>query len=299
MASALLSMGSVTVARAQQIAAFRTQEAELHLGCQLGLVPGRSYAEKFDLLESLGYDRVEITGGNHLWMERETETLKRAIQGRNLRFSVLCIGGAKGNAGLADPALRRELIDVTKRIAVSAGELNAVGFILCPARKKIELPFPELRRRFLEEILPEILAVCKTAKTSVVLEPLNRTETMFLRQVADGAAIARDARHPNIGVMGDFWHTTFEETSDAGAFLSAGALLKHIHIASRKRRMIPGLDGAADLYVDGFRGLKLIGYRGAVSIEARYLDGGDKTVAEKKARLVTSARLLREQWKMA
>ncbi|HCM22338.1 MAG TPA: sugar phosphate isomerase, partial [Porphyromonadaceae bacterium] len=43
----------------------------------------------------------------------------------------------------------------------------------------------------------------------------------------------------------DFWHMTWEETSDAGAFLSAGRYLEHVHIASRKRRSMPGEDGEA------------------------------------------------------
>ena len=70
---------------------------------------------------------------------------------------------------------------------------------------------------------------------------------------------------------------TSEETSDMGAFISAGMFLKHVHIASRKTRKIPGVDREADTYVDGFKGLKLIGYRGAVSIEAKVTDGTSNT----------------------
>jgi len=209
---------------------------------------------------------------------------------------VTCIG-ARGNAGLADPAERRAVIDTTKSIVESAGKLGAVGVIVCPARKRIDLPFPELRERFLNEILPEILAHAEKCGTAIVLEPLNRTETMFLRQVADGAALARDAKSPAIGVMGDFWHMTFEETSDMGAFVCAGAHLKHVHIASRKTRKIPGTDGDADNYVDGFKGLKLIGYRGAVSIEAGYHK--DTPDDQKKKLLAQAAALIRNQWNEA
>ena len=63
--------------------------------------------------------------------------------------------------------------------------------------------------------------------------------------------------------MGDFWHMTWEETSDMGAFISAGKYLQHVHVASRKRRSMPGEDGEADNYVEGFRGLKMIGYENA------------------------------------
>jgi sugar phosphate isomerase/epimerase len=270
--------------------------AELHLGCQQMLVPGKTFEERYDFLEANGYDRVEINGGKWDWLAANADAMAAAIKGRKLRFCVTCIG-ARGNAGMADPAERRAVIDTTKSIVESAGKLGAVGVIMCPARKQIDLPFPELRERFLNEILPEILAHAEKCGTSIVLEPLNRGETMFLRQVADGAAIARDAKSPAIGVMGDFWHMTSEETSDMGAFISAGMFLKHVHIASRKTRKIPGVDREADTYVDGFKGLKLIGYRGAVSIEAGYPK--DTSDDQKKHLLAQAATLMRTQWDQA
>ena len=270
--------------------------AELHIGCQQMLVPGKTFEERYDFLEANGYDRVEINGGNWDWLAANADAMAAAIKGRKLKFCVTCIG-ARGNSGMADPVERRAVIDTTKSIVESAGKLGAVGVIMCPARKQIDLPFPELRERFLSEILPEILAHAEKCGTSIVLEPLNRGETMFLRQVADGAAIARDAKSPAIGVMGDFWHMTSEETSDMGAFISAGTYLKHVHIASRKTRKIPGVDGEADNYVDGFKGLKLIGYRGAVSIEAGYPK--DTPDEQKKQLLARAAALMRTQWDQA
>ncbi len=270
--------------------------AELHIGCQQMLVPGKTFEERYDFLEANGYDRVEINGGKWDWLAENADAMAKAIKGRKLRFSVTCIG-ARGNSGMADPIERRAVIDTTKIIVENAGKLGAVGSIMCPARKKIELPFPELRERYLKEILPEILAHAEKFGACVIMEPLNRNETMFLRQVADGAAIARDANSSAIGVMGDFWHMTFEETSDMGAFISGGKSLKHVHIASRKTRKIPGVDGDADNYVDGFKGLKLIGYRGAVSIEAGYPK--DTPDEQKKKLLAQAATLIRNQWNKA
>ena len=89
--------------------------------------------------------------------------------------------------------------------------------------------------------------------------------------------------------MGDFWHMTWEETSDTAAFLSAAKYLHHVHMASRKSRNMPGED-EGDNYTEGFRGLKLIGYQDFVSFECG-CKGGDR----KKA-LTTAAKLLRDQW---
>ncbi len=91
--------------------------------------------------------------------------------------------------------------------------------------------------------------------------------------------------------MGDFWHMTIEETSDFGAFFSAAKYLRHVHIASRKKRRIPGTD-EGDTYVDGFRALKAIGYGNYVSFECGV--EGDGNTAIPKA-----GEFLRSEWARA
>jgi sugar phosphate isomerase/epimerase len=91
--------------------------------------------------------------------------------------------------------------------------------------------------------------------------------------------------------MGDFWHMTWEETSDMAAFIAAGKYLHHVHTASRKTRKVPGED-EGDNYVDGFKGLKIIGYQNFVSFECGCK--GDRATA-----LAAAAKLLREQWEAA
>ena len=113
-----------------------------------------------------------------------------------------------------------------------------------------------------------------------------------MRQVADAASICRDVNHPGLACMGDFWHMTFEETSDMGAFISGGDYLKHVHIASRKRRSMPGEDGEADNYINGFKGLKMLDYQGHVSFECG--SKGDKEVT-----IPAAVKLMREQWEQA
>jgi sugar phosphate isomerase/epimerase len=92
--------------------------------------------------------------------------------------------------------------------------------------------------------------------------------------------------------MGDFWHMTWEENSDMGAFISAGKYLQHVHVASRKRRSMPGEDGEADNYVNGFKGLKMIGYDKYVSFECGCQ--GDRNIV-----VPAALELLRNQWKEA
>ena len=87
-------------------------------------------------------------------------------------------------------------------------------------------------------------------------------------------------------MMGDFYHMFFEETSDLGAFISGGDYVHHVHLASRIR-VLPGQDDRQ--FIDGFRGLKLIGYQDFCSLECGCQ--GDAEVEIPK-----SVQFLRDQW---
>jgi len=74
--------------------------------------------------------------------------------------------------------------------------------------------------------------------------------------------------------------------------------------AGLKERIIPGAHPDADDYVDGFKGLKLIGYRGAVSFEGGWpknpADPKKSLPEEEKIKLILNmVKLLREQWSRA
>jgi sugar phosphate isomerase/epimerase len=161
------------------------------------------------------------------------------------------------------------------------------GFI----RQQPSLPMPQSREILIEQ-LKELGDFAVKHNTSLILEPLNRRETWYLRLVADGAAMAKDSGSAGITVMGDFWHMTWEETSDYGAFMSAGKYLRHVHVASRGNRKMPGEDGDADNYTDGFRALKEMNYPYYVSFECG-------TDGKREETVPTAVNLLRKQWAKA
>ena len=89
-----------------------------------------------------------------------------------------------------------------------------------------------------------------------------------------------------------------------GAFICAGDLLTHVHIAGLKKRIIPGINPEGDNYVDGFKGLKLIGYQGAVSFEGGWPKNPDDPKkglpeAERIRLMRNMVKMLNEQWEMA
>jgi len=259
------------------------QKARLRLSCQEGVAPGKSVAEKLDFLEANGFEGFE-PGGRGL--AKRVEELQRALEGRKIKISAVC-AGFEGVLISEQESERQKALDSMKGILTAAGALKSTGMIMVPAfHNQTKLGHQE-SRELLIKLLGELGDHAQKAGTRVLLEPLNRKECHFLRQVADGAAICRDVNNPGVAVMGDFWHMTWEETSDMAAFIAAGKYLHHVHMASRKSRKMPGED-EGDNYVDGFKGLKIIGYQDFVSFECGCKS--DRTKA-----IPTAAKLLREQ----
>lgn len=264
---------------------------KLNISFQEGTLQGDSLNAKLDIMESLGVNGLEVGGRG---LGNRVDEIKQALAGRNIKVSAIC-AGFQGFMLAEDEATRNLCRDTMREIIVAAGALGSTGVIIVPAfnGQKPAKPHTQETRDFLCQWFNELGSFAHENGTTVIFEPLNRGEAFYLRQVADAASICRDINNPGVKCMGDFWHMTHEETSDLGAFLSAGKYLQHVHMASRKRRIMPGEDGEADNYVDGFRGLKILGYDKYVSFEC-----GTK-MEDRNAAATQAVELLRKQWEEA
>ena len=265
-------------------------DVKLNLSFQEGIAPGESLSEKLDFMENLGIVGFE-PGGRGL--AGRVNEIQQALNGRNIKVSAIC-AGFDGFILSEDPAIKAAFDASMREIVAAAGELGSVGVIMVPAFNGQQpcMPHTQATRDYLCEQLHELGEYAVKCGTTVILEPLNRRECFYLRLVADAAAICRDAQSAGVKCMGDFWHMQ-EETSDYAAFMAAGAeYLQHVHMASRGQRIMPGEDGDKDVYVDGFRALKEIGYDKYVSFECG-------TKGDRATTVTAAVNLLREQWENA
>ncbi len=286
--AALAATGGLLSSFKGEAPASRKHSSKLKISCQEGVAPGKTLTEKLDFMESLDIVGLEIWGGG---LEKRVTEIQQELQNRNIKVSAIC-AGFEGWLIADDPAIREKCMNSMKTIIGAAGELGSTGVIFVPAfNNQKSLPDKEARELLLGQ-MKELGDYAQERNTRILIEPLNRKECYFCRQVADGAAIVRDVNSPGAAVMGDFWHMTWEETNDRAAFLAAGDYLHHVHIASRKRRKMPGEDGEADVYINGFRGLKEINYQDYVSFECG-------SVGDSKVTLPAAVQLMREQWKQA
>ena len=262
----------------------------LKLSFQEGTLDFDSLNAKFDYMEQYGIEGFEPWGKG---LSEKINEIQDKLKGRNIKVSAIC-AGFKGFILSTNKEVLEEFMTTYKELLILAGELKSVGVIMVPAFNHQQPYNPhtiETRERLVEQ-LSELGEFAMKHNTSVILEPLNRKEAYFLRQVADAASICRDVNNKGVTCMGDFWHMTFEETSDYGAFYSGGDYLSHVHVASRKRRLMPGEDDKFDNYVDGFKALKQMNYQGYVSFECGSAGNRTETVP-------AALQLLRKQWEIA
>lgn len=268
----------------------KSGNASLKLSFNEGIAPGNNLNEKFDFMEKYGVVGFE-PGGRGL--KGRVKEITDALKGRNIKVSAIT-AGFEGFILSTEPDVRKKFRSTMEEIISAAGELGSTGVIMVPAfnSQVPVMPHTQETRDYLCQQLDELGSFAQKYGTTVILEPLNRKEAFYLRQVGDAASICRDVNNPGVKCMGDFWHMTWEENSDMGAFLSAGEHLQHVHVASRKRRSMPGEDGEADNYVNGFKALKMLGYNKYVSFECGLQ--GKREIA-----VPAAVELLRKQWNEA
>ena len=287
-------MGAAAVAASTTGASLLTScapknETPLRISFQEGTAPGKTLEEKFDYMENLGIVGYEPGGWN---LAKRVNEFQQALKGRNIKISAIC-AGFQGFLLAEDPAVKAQFDSTMRDIIAAAGEIGSTGVIMVPVfnHQKPCLPHTLETREYLCEQMHELGEFALKHNTTVILEPLNRREAHYMRQVSDAAAIARDSKSAGVKCMGDFWHMQ-EDPCDYAAFMSAKDYLQHVHVASRGRRIMPGEDGEVDNYVQGFRALKELNYPYYVSFECG--TKGDR------AQTVTKAvELLRAQWEQA
>ncbi len=258
------------------------KSAVQNISSQEGIIPGKDLKEKLDNLEKWGFDGIEFWGGG---LRERVSAIKAEMKGRPLRMSATC-AGFEGALMSDQQSERDKALRTIKDIMEVAADLGSTGMIIVPAfSAQTKLNHIE-GRKILMDLLPLVGEHGVKVGSRVLLEPLNRGEAWFLRQVADAGAICREINSPGVCLMGDMYHMYIEEPSDMGAFISGAAWLHHVHLASIKRNL-PGQD-ARD-FRNGFKGLKMMGYQDFMSLECGVI--GDRMVEIPKA-----VKFLRQQW---
>jgi sugar phosphate isomerase/epimerase len=241
---------------------------EPRFSCQEQLVPGQTYAEKFDFLAKIGFAGVEIWSHHLLGTIKELAALSAST---GVVVSSGCLGFEGGLIDSNEEA-RRSAIAATKESLDALAAVGGAGFVV-PAGfalgSKALPPFKPPRTaeedsEALRDALAQLLLHAAGVGVSLFLEPINRYESHFLNTLAEAETIVSAISSPWLSITADLFHMNIEEADPPGELRRVGAKLGHVHLADSNRKL-PGqghLDFAAH-----FSALQRVGYKGWLAIE--------------------------------
>lgn len=195
-----------------------------------------SHLELLPELKRLGVRGVELPmfDPRRLPVER----VRRAFEENGLECTVCAILPPGINPISPDEATRRKSIDHLKACVFTAGEMGA-GLLGGPLFAPIG-DLPEHRPTADEwewavEAFRSLEEGLEATNMVLSLEPVNRSETFFVRTGAEAARLCEAIGNPRIGVTIDTFHANIEERDLCAALRSLGHHLRHVHVSENDR----------------------------------------------------------------
>jgi sugar phosphate isomerase/epimerase len=244
----------------------------------LALLSG-SFDEKLAKAAKLGYRGIEFMVRDPAGLE--WPKIKAAVQNVGLEVPQVVTGELFGADGLclvtADDDLYRCAEARTRSVIDLAAYLGAMVNVGRLRGQLRLLGNVNDARAIAVERLRQVARYAAERGVKITLEPLNRYESDFIANAAEGRAFVADMGCDNVGLMLDMFHMNIEDVSIEQGFRQAGEKLWHIHIADSNRHY----PGSGHIQYDSiFVALEDMGYHGYVSAEMLPLPDPD-TAAQK------------------
>jgi sugar phosphate isomerase/epimerase len=251
------------------------------LAAQEGLVPGDSFAQKLANLAAYGFDGVELSGRE---LRSRLPEIKAALAESPIVASTVC-GGLPNSFTSPDRQVRQENVAAARDLLRCAAEAGTRGIIFVPRFNRTEgvpdlsplYSINQLQRDLLVAVIKPLAQEAADLGVCLILEPLNRYEARFPKDLAEGASICEQVGSPGLRLMGDFFHMSIEEADIAASLRAAAPYLVHIHLAD-SNRLVPGRGHTQ--FVEPFRALAEIGYQGFGALECGVPDPRDQSLRE-------------------
>lgn len=272
----------------------------MKLSIRENMAPGATLLEKFQNLERLGFDGIEITSSSRLEMAAEINAARTAT---GVQPAVTSI---PGGGCLIDPRPEERERAVLGHIEALelAAEVGALGVIsppiitmkMQPDRPRIPDLSPvisrdEVERRLVISLYRRIAERGAALGAAIIVEPLNRYEQWWPCTLAHGVEICREVDSPGCRMMADLFHMNIEERDLPTALRETPPeLLRNVHLADSVRRL-PG-SGHTDFRAC-FRALKEMDYGHFCGLECGLGPGDPMTL------LAEAVEYLRREWAAA
>lgn len=177
-------------------------------------------------------------------------------------------GGQRCTGPDADHAV---VLDYAKRAFERAAEtgVRVITFGSAGARQAPEgFPLEDAELQF-TALLARLAEPAAAHGITVGVEPLQASECNFLNRLEDARRLVAAVNHAAIRLTADVFHM-MRAGEEPSALLKAGALVAHLHLAEKRARTAPAVDG--DDFRPWLAALKEIGYDRLLSLECGWED---------------------------
>lgn len=227
----------------------------------------------YPLLEAAGYQYVESNVSYLMPDKSDAEFQEHLDEIKRVKARIIsCTSFIPGSLPLVGPEAKYDEALVWAESALRRAGMIGIPYIVFGSGKARNVPENFSKKEATEQFISfckQIAPLAGKYNVTVVIEPLNRTETNMINSLEEGARIVEAVDHPNLQLLCDIYHM-MREDEPASEIVKYGKYIRHCHIAEREERTSPGTKG--DDFRTYFKALKQIGYKGCVSIEGRWKD---------------------------
>ena len=225
----------------------------------------RSHLRLVPLVKEMGFSGFEIAMFDPA--DLAVKDIRRAFENSDIECTVCAILPPAINPISPDAAVRKVSVQHLVKCIETASALGAKllgGPLYAPIGYLPEHRPTKDEWSWAVDAFQSVCDVLDSCDVTLSIEPVNRSETFFVRTASEASSLCEAIGHPRFGVTIDTFHGNIEERDIADAVTSLGPHLKHIHASENDRGPL-GL-GHVD-FRSIVSALKKIGYNGYLMIE--------------------------------
>jgi sugar phosphate isomerase/epimerase len=251
----------------------KEQKVKLSFVVRLDSRP-RVWKAQVGILAACGFNGCELSTPEPEAVD--VRILKSVLKKGSLGVSGLATGLCFVNEGLSltslDSAIRAKALKRLCAYLALAKKLDTrviIGLI----RGKSTIQRASSTQRFLKEGMRKVCAEAERLAVDVLIEPINRYETVFLNRIDETVDFIRSLKSNRVAVLIDTFHMNIEEKDVSATIKKYSRYIKHVHFAD-SNRLVPGA-GHID-FQSIVKALKAVHYNGYITGEINALRGFKK-----------------------
>ncbi|MDR3342803.1 MAG: sugar phosphate isomerase/epimerase [Treponema sp.] len=123
-------------------------------------------------------------------------------------------------------------------------------------------------RRQIVRLLRDFASIAEKSEITIVIEPLNRTESNIINSFEEGCGISSEVSRENVKVLVDYYHLLKENEPLEHIYQKGRPFLSHAHLAGDGSARQYPTAANKDGYIQFFKALKAAAYDDTISLEA-------------------------------